>query len=104
MAKDKHREQKQELPEAKPAKEYGLEEGNTLGITSLILGILGLTLFWLGLGIVFGGFGILFAALQKKKYTNPVATAGLITSVLSVALSIIMIALIMLAYPLLMSI
>lgn len=63
---------------------------NSFGIVSLVLGIISIILCWMFLfGLVTGILGIIFSLKQKKIYSNGIATGGLITSIIGLALLII---------------
>jgi len=60
--------------------------GKALGIASLVMGILALVID----GLIFGTLGIIFACLSKKEgFTGGMATAGLVMSIVGLALSIV---------------
>ena len=65
--------------------------GNNFGIASLILGILSIliSLFSALAGIVMGILGIIFSVKQRRRSPNGIATAGLITSIIGLAISVI---------------
>ncbi len=81
----------------KPTKK---EYGNGFGITGLVLGILSLVCITLlpPIGIILGIFGIVFSAVQQKRTPTGVGTAGLITSIIGLILSIVMTILLIFAF------
>ena len=65
--------------------------GHGMAIASMIMGILSLVLWCLCIGyVVFGPLGIIFAVVAKKQgSTSGMATAGLVTSIISIATGIL---------------
>ena len=60
--------------------------GQGMAIASLVMGILGLVTGFFFAGLLFGILGIIFAmSARKQGYTGGIATAGLVTSIISVA-------------------
>jgi len=87
---------KKESKNKEPEKVYG----NSFGITSLVLGILSLVFMRIipPLGILLGFFGIIFGAVQQKRTPTGIATAGLITSIIGLIISIITTVLMVVAF------
>ena len=64
---------------------------NGYGIASLVLGISSIVLA--PLGLITGILGIIFAVKQKKSFPNGIATAGFVTSIVGLAISILVLVL-----------
>ena len=75
-------------------------EAKMLSIVSLVLGIISLVLSCIGYLIGLGIVGIFAAILSKKAkpYNNSMATAGMITSIIGIALSAIAVVLLSVVY------
>jgi len=58
-----------------------------LGITSILCGLLGAALAWAG--IVFGVVGIVLGTLARREYSNGMATAGFVLSIIGTSLSLL---------------
>lgn len=63
-------------------------KSNSLGIVSLILGIYSITRCLSITGTICGVLGIIFATQQQKSWSNGIAKAGFITSVVGLSLSV----------------
>ncbi len=64
-----------------------------MAVTSLVLGICALVFPFIGLGwlsVLVGIVGIILGAIAKKKEPNGMATAGIVMSIIAVALGLIM--------------
>ena len=73
--------------------ENGKVPGQGLAIVGLVLGILALVFifipFFQWVGIIFGIAGIILSAIAKKQGASGMAAAGLICSIIAVALCLI---------------
>lgn len=58
-----------------------------LGIASVLCGLLGAALAWAG--IVLGVAGIVLGALARREYSNGMATAGFVLSIIGTSLSVL---------------
>ncbi len=69
-----------------------VEKKNDFGIASLVLGISSIILSWTFIiGIAAGILGIIFGVKQKKIYQNGIATAGFITSIIGLSITVLII-------------
>lgn len=68
------------------------EEADRMATTSLVLGVLGIITGIVGYGVGLGIVGILGSVISKKikPYQNGIATAGLVTSIIGVAIGMLM--------------
>ena len=65
-------------------------KSNSMGVASLVLGIVSLVLMWVPfIGLISGIIGLVLALKQKKIMPNGLATGGLVTSIIGMALSTI---------------
>jgi hypothetical protein len=68
------------------------EKKNDFGIASMILGISSVVFCWtILIGIVAGVLGIIFSVKQRKIFANGFSTAGLVTSIVGISLTVIII-------------
>jgi hypothetical protein len=72
------------------AKSEKTDKPNGYGIASLVLGIVSIVLCWVPVvGLVAGVLGIIFYVQQKKTFPNGISTAGLVTSIVGLAFSVL---------------
>ena len=61
---------------------------NGKGVASLVLGIISIVFCWVPLLALVGGIvGIVLSVKQRKEYSNGIATAGLVTSIIGTVFS-----------------
>ena len=74
-----------------PPMGWGRPPGHNMAIASLVMGILSLVFWCCYIGyIIFAPLGIIFAVLARKQGSiSGMATAGLVTSIISIASAII---------------
>lgn len=71
-------------------KEPNKDNGNGLGISSLVLGIISIGVSWIPfLGLIPGIVGLVMAIKQRKIFPNNIATGGLVTSIIGIVFSVI---------------
>jgi len=65
-------------------------KSNNYGTASLVLGIASIVFCWtIVIGLIAGVLGLIFSLKQKRIYPNGINTAGLVTSIIGLALSVI---------------
>lgn len=75
------------------------KKSNVFGIISLISGILGIVFFFMStVGLIFSALAIIFYNLQKKRFPNKIATAGLIIGLISLVINLVLFILAMFFY------
>ncbi|HET9600718.1 MAG TPA: DUF4190 domain-containing protein [Acidimicrobiales bacterium] len=61
-----------------------------LSIASMVLGICSIVLWWFfGLGIVLGILAVVFGVKERRRAPNGLATAGLVTGIIGLSLSVL---------------
>ncbi len=63
-------------------------KSNGFGIAALVLSIIGILLFFTGVSFIFSILAITFSIIQKKRYSNGIATTGLVLGIIGGVLSI----------------
>ena len=71
---------------------------NGLSIASLVLGICSIVLWWFfGLGIVLGILAVVFGVKARRRTPNGMATAGLVTGIIGLSLSVLFVVLVVIS-------